>query len=516
MYNFLVNTVEYAYIVNSWPNSVTEHIMRLKLEISSNYLKAYLTILEEDDVAEQKPVSKEDITALLGEQNICFGIKDEEVEKLTGSKVEIRDVVVAEGIAPTIGKSAEVKVLKRPKRMDEIRPKANEDGDVDYISPREGWLVPVKAGEELAIKIPPTQGDPGRNIFDKEIPGIWGSDFNLDEIGGLNTEVDQENLLAKVDGFVGHHAIKITVDPVYRVYENIGPATGSIDIPLAYEVTIQTSKDVLSGFKIRANKIVVGGCIEDAEVDAKELIVEQGIVGTSDIPIKAKKIRVGYINGSRAIYCDGIVVNREISSGAKVFCAQVKANIIQGSFITASEAIWTNNMNGQNKVYIGIDYKAKMAIERCTKELNKMEEPLEQLQKVWHNAEKKMAYLKELSKKNPQHPLITKELPQIKEIKDKYDFYIKKKKELEEEREKAVKQMYPSSQPFLLVRNGFSRDTSSGSIVEPDSLINFRSEIRKIMEPRSKLFMTIIKDQVVATDNFNLKELKSRMNKIDW
>lgn len=48
-------------------------------------------------------------------------------------------------------------------------------------------------------------------------------------------------------------------------------------------------------------------------------------------------------------------------------------------------------------------------------------------------------YLKELSKKNPQHPLIAKELPQIKEIKEKFDYFQKKIESLKEEREDALK-----------------------------------------------------------------------------
>ncbi|MFC1556837.1 flagellar assembly protein A [candidate division KSB1 bacterium] len=487
-----------------------------KIEISGDYLKVYASFIEEEHKEKQEPVKREDIDTLLEEHKITFGIKEDVIEKYIGCKETTTNVIIAEGTPPTVGKSAEVRLLKKPKKKEEVLPKTNENGDIDYISPREGWIVPVNAGEELAVKLAPTQGEPGTNVFNNEIPGIWGNDFDLDEIGGLNTKVDQENLFATVDGFIVQRAKKITIEPIFRIYEDIGPGTGSIDIPKNYKVEIQISKDVKSGFSVKAHKIVVGGCIEDSEVDVNELIIEQGIVGTSEIPIKANKIAVGYINGSRKIYCESIRVVREISNGAQVFCTQAKARDIQGSTVTASEAIWADNINGVNKIFVGIDYKAKMEIERCTKELNKMEEPMEQLKKIWRNYEKRMSYLKELSKKNPQHPLIAKELPQIKEIKDKYDFFQKKKAELEETKAKAGEQMFPSESPFLLVRNGFSSDTSSGSIVEPDTVINIRQEIRKISEKMHGVLFSIIKNELVTASRFNLKELKVKLNRIDW
>ncbi len=490
--------------------------MIIKIDISHNALKAYMRVVEDSKVDEQVPVTVEEIIEAIKARNIIFGIKKEELNKLVGAKQTSDDVIIAEGITPTIGKAAEVQVLKKPKKREEVIPKANEDGDVDYISPRPGWIVPVSKGEEIAVKVPPTQGKPGKSIFGKEIPGIWGNDFDLDGMGGLNTEVDGNCLVASMDGFVIIRSAKINIEPVFRIYEDIGPSIGSIEIPQSYDVEIAISKDIKSGYWIKANKVSIGGCVEDSEVIANELTITQGIVGTSEIPITAKKLTVGYINGARKVYADSLFVVKEISAGAQIFATQVKAHTIQGSTITASEAVWTSNLNGQNKIFVGIDYKEKMVADRCSKELNSMEEPLEQLQKTWRNSEKRMSYLKELSKKNPKHPLIVKELPQIKEIKEKLEFYQNKKIKLEDEVNKAIKNMYPSANPFLLVRNGFAKDNSSGSIVLPSTLIHVRQEIIKILEPSPGRLYTFIKNKFVTTGKFNLKELKVKLNKIDW
>ncbi|MFC1564047.1 flagellar assembly protein A [candidate division KSB1 bacterium] len=490
--------------------------MIIKIEVSSNALKAYIKVVEDHNADEQTPVSDDEIIEAVKGKQIIFGIDKEVITKLSGAKETTDELVIATGKPPTVGKNAEVHVLKRPKKREEVLPKANEDGDVDYISPRPGWIVPVNKDEEIVVKTPPTQGEPGKSIFGKEIPGIWGKDFDLDELGGLNTEIEENRLVATHDGFVITRANRLNVEPVYRIYDDIGPATGSIDIPQSYDVEIAISKDVKSGYSVKANKVTIAGCIEDSEVIANELEVTQGIVGTSEIPITAKRIKVGYINGSRKVYAEGINVTREVSAGAQVFADQVKASTIQGSTITASEYIWTNFLNGQNKIWVGIDYKAKMVHDRCSTELNNMEEPLEQLQKAWRNSEKRMNYLKELAKKNPKHPLIVKELPQIKEIKGKLDYYLEKKKKLEDDRSDALKKMYPSETPFLLVRNGFAKDSSAGSAVPPSTIIHVRQEVLKILEPSTGRLFAYEDGKLNTTARYNIKELKTKLKKIDW
>ncbi|MCP4728365.1 MAG: DUF342 domain-containing protein [bacterium] len=490
--------------------------MIIKIEVSSNALKAYIRVVEDQNVDEQTPVTEEDLNEAINGKQIIFGIVKESFPKLIKAVETTDELVVAEGNAPTVGKNAEVHVLKRPKKREEVLPKSNEDGDIDYISPRPGWIVPVNKGEEVVVKNPPTQGKPGKSIFGKELPGIWGKDFDLDEIGGLNTEADGNCLIASKDGFVIVRSNKFNVETVYRIYDDIGPATGSIDIPQSFDVEIAISKDVKSGYSVKANKVTIAGCIEDSEVIANELEIAQGIVGTSEIPITAKRIKVGYINGARKVYAESVNVIREVSAGAQVFADQVKASTIQGSTITASEYIWTNYINGQNKIWVGVDYKAKMVHDRCSNELNNMEEPLEQLQKAWRNSEKRMNYLKELARKNPKHPLIVKELPQIKEIKEKLDYYVEKKKKLEGAKVDALQKMYPTENPFLLIRSGFAKDASSGSAVLPSTIIHIRTEVEKILEPGSGRLMTFSDGKMTSTARYNIKELKTKLNKFDW
>ena len=182
----------------------------------------------------------------------------------------------------------------------------------------------------------------------------------------------------------------------------------------------------------------------------------------------------------------------------------------------AGEGVWADYVNGQKKIMVGVDHKAKTTHDRRIRELNDMEEPFEQLQVAWRNNEKRMIYLKELSKKNPKHPLIAKELPQIKEIMEKFEYYKKKLETLKKEKEKSEKEMYPTDKPFLLIRAGFAKDNSSGSIIDPQSILNIGHETQQILEPTRGGLMTFHEGKFVFSPKYNIKEIKARLSLIDW
>lgn len=64
---------------------------------------------------------------------------------------------------------------------------------------------------------------------------------------------------------------------------------------------------------------------------------------------------------------------------------RLKTHTIQGSTIVAGERTWGDYINGPNKIYVGVNHKAKTVYDKCIKELNDMEEPFEQLKVGWGN-----------------------------------------------------------------------------------------------------------------------------------
>lgn len=506
-----MNMHKIIYILLSLNDFTRYAVMKLNLKISIDNLKAYLSITEDKNANTQKPVTVEEIAELIKEKQIVYGINKDVISNIAEETEAVHDVLIAEGKEPTVGKSAELQFRKRPKRPEDVMPRISEDGDIDYLSPRDGWIVPVIKGEEITTKIPPTQGEPGMDIFGKEIPGIWGRDLELVTFSGINTEVQSVSLFSTIDGFVILQANRLNVQPAFQINGDVGSSTGSIEIDNSYDVEIIISKDITKGYWVKAPKITVGGCIEDCEIEANELTVAHGIVGTSDLPITAKKINTGYINGPRRIFAEDLYVNREISNGAQVFAKQIKAHTIQGSSVYAGEGIWTDYVNGQNRIMVGVDYSANQEYDKCVKTLKEVEELFEQSKKAMSNCERRIVYLKELSKKDPQHPLIAKELPIINEIKKKHEHLQNRIKELEEEKESLHKKMYPTENPFFLIIQSFSKDHSSGSIIEPNSIINIGHELIKIFKPSKGGLMTISQGKLKFTQKYNIKEVMNRL-----
>jgi hypothetical protein len=89
-------------------------------------------------------------------------------------------------------------------------------------------------------------------------------------------------------------------------------------------------------------------------------------------------------------------------------------------------------------------------------------------------------------------------------------------KQLQEERDGAMQRIYPDEKPFLLVRVGFSRDNSSGAVVDPQSVITLHKEVLKILEPTPGGLITLDDNKrLIFAKHYNIKELKSRMTRIE-
>lgn len=78
--------------------------------------------------------------------------------------------------------------------------------------------------------------------------------------------------------------------------------------------------------------------------------------------------------------------------------------------------------------------------------------------------------------------------------------------------------MYPTDKSFLLIRVGFAKDNSSGSIIEPQSTINIGTgeEVRRIFEPTKGGLMRYHEDKFTFSQEYNIKEVKSKLPLIEW
>jgi len=487
--------------------------LEIQVTILPEYTYAYISVLVEEN-EKNYDLRVEDLENALTDKGVIVGIRKDALKNICENKIINEKVLAAGYIKPQAGNDAKVEIIRKPKKADEVKPVKKENDEIDYYAPRDGFITLCREGEVLAIKTAPTRGEPGKNVLGKVIPGKLGKEISLDLFEGKNAKIENDKLIAECDGIVSLSGLLVNIETTYKIDENIGRATGSIDLPKDIDISLIINGDIQRGFSAKCNKLYVTGCIEDAEIDCNILKVKGGIVGIGEKPIKAELIYLGFINGERKVVGRIISVLREISSGAKVMGDLIKAHTIQGSSAMAKEAIWTNYINGKNSIMVGTDYKSKLEYDELSRKILEIGEPLEELKNAAYANAKRMKQLAELSKINPKHPLLQKELPKIKAIKEKLDKFEKLNQALHDKRVECEKNIYTEGDPFLLVKSGFSKDESSGMTVEPDTTIFLKENSTKVFESKGGGLFYISKFGVSSTARYNIKELRDRFDSL--
>jgi len=485
--------------------------MILDVQITDNRMAANLLIKGSQEILESK-LTESYLLNTIKNKGINTGIDLPAINQIISDKIFNKVIGVAQGIPPETGEDGRVKILKKSKKKKDIFPPQTEDGQVDYYSPRDGFLVYVRKGDIVATKTPQTVGKPGKDIYGNTVPGLLGKDISLELFVGLNTRISEDKIIAQHDGIVELKGHQINVLREYYINESIGKNTGSIDIPHDLDCKIVVDGDIKSGYKVACSNLLVHGCIEDATLTVKDLIVKEGIVGTGNEKIISNTIHVGYINGPREIQAHSVRVVREISNGAKVYANVVKAYAIQGSTIYGRDAIWTDYVNGKNYIAVGIDYQAKKELENLTKEIISMEEPMEELKSQRLIDTKRMKKLVELARLNPKHPLIVKELPRIKEAKIKLDNYIALRVDLIEKKEYLSQKIFSKGNHFLFVRESLGKDSSADKVVGPNITVALEDRTQKITESISGGLFCIKDHDIIRTSRYNIKEIKNQFD----
>jgi len=486
--------------------------LEIQVQISKDYTSAFINVSVEEE-EEDFILDVQRLEEALSNEGVVIGIKKDVLNDICRNKRFNHKILVAECTEPETGDDARVEIIKKPKRDDEITPITTDDGEIDYYAPREGFIAYIRKGETIAIRHPPTRGEAGENVLGRVMPGKFGKEISLDLFKGSCTKIVGDKLIAECDGIISLKGLQVNVESTYQINDNIGRNTGSIDIPKELDITLIIQGDVQRGLSVKCHKLHVSGCIEDAKIDCNFLKVQGGIVGVGDKPIEADHISVGFINGERKIIGKIVNVLREISSGAQVMAELVKAYTIQGTSVIAKQALWTDFINGKNTIMVGLNYEAKMEYDELSTKIAEIREPLEELRNVSYAGAKRMKQLKELSKLNPKHPLLQKELPKILETKEKLEKFEKLNESLYKRRTECEKKIYSVGEPFLFIKSGFSKDTSSGMTVEPDTTIFLKDYSMKVYESTRGGLYYLSKYGVSSSTRYNTRELKEKFNK---
>lgn len=281
----------------------------------------------------KKLPSVENVRAALSEHNIVFGIDDEAIRVGVES---LNPFVAARGKPPKNGENARIE-----RHFDlgvKGRPKVDQYDRVDFKDMN--LFVLAKKGDLLAVRIPQTEGEAGRDVYGMEVPAKNGKPIPIPQ--GKNTEITGENeLIASIDGQIVDSGKKITIDPHLLIQGSVGVGTGNID----FIGSVEIKGNVEAGFVVKATgDIEIGGMISGGDVEGRNVYIKGGINGMNRGKVKAREdIRAAFaenavIESDRDIYIQDVALHSNISAGKRIFLED-KRGMVTGGLMEAGEEI---------------------------------------------------------------------------------------------------------------------------------------------------------------------------------
>ena len=275
----------------------------------------------------------EDIKAALEEKGVVYGINEETIKNGVTS---LTPFVAAEGKQVQHGENARIE--RKFDLSQKNRPKIDEFNRADYKDM--GLFVLVKKGDLLAVRIPQTEGTPGKNIFGLDVPARTGRPIPMPQ--GKNTEVRNENeLYAMIDGQIVDSTRKIDIDPHLDIRSSVGTGTGNID----FTGSVSIKGNVEAGFVVKATgDIEIGGMVNGAEVYGRNVMIKGGINGQNRGIVKAvEDVQAQFaenanIEAGRDVSIIDAILHSNVRAGNRVYVEE-RRGIITGGSVAAGEEI---------------------------------------------------------------------------------------------------------------------------------------------------------------------------------
>ncbi|MFC1725323.1 flagellar assembly protein A [candidate division KSB1 bacterium] len=480
--------------------------MEIKIKITDDERKAFLTLVTEENEKPEK-ITSDELKNALSEKGVNTGIKENILLDICRNKRFNKEYVAAEGIPPQIGENAKIKIAVKSAERSTYDRGVDAAKKVDHYGVREGFIIYVKSGDLLAFRVPPAPGKNGKTVTGKDIEGILGKDISLTKIQGINTKIDGNNIFAAKDGIFNKKENKISVDQIITLPGDLNFATGSVILPLEADIELTVPGDIKSGFKVQCSKITVMGNIEDAQVTAKYLEVKRGIVGKSDLPIVADNLSADFITGSRKIRAKYLEVNKEITGGSKIFANFVRAKIIQECAVTVRYGLWADYLYGNNDILAGVDIDENEEYLVWIRQLKGVEKVINEESLKNRSLLKKEDAIRSMAERMPKTPSIQKELRNLNDLREKLQKFEKIKRVLKERLKLHQQKMYISGSPFILIRYGLTKDMKAkGESKQFNRLYIKEIPFSSSRDQESGLYL--LKGQEVVIDpNYNINDI---------
>ena len=366
-----------------------------------------------DDKKGNLPPSVADVLDALKEKKVVYGIDRAAIGR---GVARLTPFMAARGTAPVAGEDARLE-----KKFDmgvKGRPAERAFDRVDYKDMN--IFLRAAIGDVLVVRIPETQGIPGKNVFGEEVASRPGKPINLPQ--GKNTKVVNGNeLVAMIDGQIVDDGKKISVDPHLVIDSGVDVGTGNID----FAGSVEICGDVESGFSVKAaGDVEIKGMIGGAEVEGRNIVVHGGIRGMNVGKIRAREdVSIAFVENAnimagRDIFVNDVVLHSEMRAGHHVI-VEGQRGFITGGSVGAGESIrgkiFGNAFFVQTNLQVGVDPNLKQEYDTLlkdyqtsSKQLSEVRRSLETLKKqpLMSLSERRREQLVELT--HLQFPLAAK------------------------------------------------------------------------------------------------------------
>lgn len=345
------------------------------LRVSEDKLSAHLTVHPPSE--SRRMLTMELVEQLLADRGIVHGIKRKTIKQVlnevASANKSVHDAVIAKGTVAERGEDARIELKFQSEK---IAGAIDEQlGDIDFKE--RGTIQNVKAGDLLAVKVPPTPGKEGVDVFGDIITAEPGMDKNLIAADNVAISDDALSLTSEIEGMVVLiQEGKIAVFKQYEIPRDVDFSTGN----LTMDGSLNIKGWIRSGFNVNTTgEIQVGGGVEDAIVKAgTNICIKGGIIGSGQGRVHAGgNFTVRFIENAR-VHADGNIsvhddiIRSTVSAKGSIIVTEGKGRI-RGGFIVAGKGAKVNEIGSEGgvktHVSVGMDFKFRKQLNNIAKQL---------------------------------------------------------------------------------------------------------------------------------------------------
>ncbi|MDD7403910.1 MAG: FapA family protein [Butyribacter sp.] len=325
--------------------------------ISVDKNRLYAKIRLYPNSSEGARLTSRDIVALLGQQGVCHGILQKNIDMMLRARLYCTDVLVAKATMPVHGHDAKITYHFNVDKTN--KPEMSEDGQVDFH--KLDMIEPVTEGQLLATLEPADFGTPGTDVLGKPIKPKKVSIKKLKHGKHIHLSDDELSMYSDVSGNVTCVDDTVFVSDCYEVPADVGPSTGDIE----YDGSVKVKGNVLTGYTVKATgDIYVNGAVEGATLLAGgKIVLNRGIQGMGKAYMEASGDVISNFIESSTVHSGGKIITDALLHSEVIAKDAIEVNgkrgLIAGGSVRSTVEIEAkvlgSTMGTQTELEVGYD-----------------------------------------------------------------------------------------------------------------------------------------------------------------